>query len=276
MRNPEYFMENKDEIQRLDQKTDIAMLEKQVLWAGLRPGMGVADIGCGPGKTTAHLRRLVGPSGSVTGLDISRDRIQYAEKNYGEDGIFYYHGDVRQPLGDFGDFDFIWVRFLLEFYRSSAQQIITNLMSYLRPKGILCLADLDYNCLTHYGLPKKLNNAIQGVMCSLEANTDFDAFAGRKLYSYLFDLGFTDIQVTMDAHHMIYGDINKNVMFNWKKKLEVAAKNAGYAFPEYPDGFEGFQSDCDNFFFNPRRFTYSPIIICSGKKPDNPLKGFKH
>ena len=53
-----YLMEGDQEALRLDVKTDAATTEKQALWAGLKPGMRVADLGCGAGKTTFHLNRL--------------------------------------------------------------------------------------------------------------------------------------------------------------------------------------------------------------------------
>ena len=50
--DPKYLMEDDQESVRLDRKTDPATVEKQALWAGLKPGMRVADLGCGAGKTT--------------------------------------------------------------------------------------------------------------------------------------------------------------------------------------------------------------------------------
>ena len=38
-----YLMEDDQEAVRLDRKTDGATVEKQALWAGIRPGMRVAD-----------------------------------------------------------------------------------------------------------------------------------------------------------------------------------------------------------------------------------------
>ncbi len=49
----------------------------------------------------------------------------------------------------------------------------------LKPGGILCLIDLDHNCLNHYGIPPKLESAINGVIASLEKKTAFDAYAGK-------------------------------------------------------------------------------------------------
>lgn len=41
-------------------------------------GMRVLDVGCGPGNLTAHIAELVGDTGSVVGVDPSRERIAIA------------------------------------------------------------------------------------------------------------------------------------------------------------------------------------------------------
>src|SRR5262245_64027106 len=51
-----------------------------LLQAGLRPGMRVADLGCGVGMTTALLAKLVGPTGHVVGVDASGEQIAQARE----------------------------------------------------------------------------------------------------------------------------------------------------------------------------------------------------
>ena len=264
---PCYIMEHDDEAIRLDIKTDSPSVTRQALWAGIQPGMRVADIGCGSGKTTSYLHKLIQPSGEIVGVDASASRISHAVEQYGTDGIEFVCRDFYAPLDDLGKFDFVWVRFVLEYHRSKSLDIVKNLTRLLRPGGILCLIDLDYNCLSHFGLSARLENTISGIMSTLEKNHDFDPYMGRKLYSYLYDLGYSDITVDVAMHHLIYGELNEVDAYNWTKKVEIAAKNAGYPFDEYAGGYDEFVEEFKSFFADSRRFTYTPIISCKGFKP---------
>jgi len=262
-----YMMESEEEAVRLDLKTDPEEVEKQALWAGIQPGMRIADLGCGSGKTTFVLNKLVGPSGSTVGIDISQQRIGYAESHYRHAGIEYICQDIRQPLDNLGMFDFVWMRFVLEYYRQDSFDIVKNISRILKPGGILCLIDLDCNCLRHYGHSRRLDKYLKEFMEILENKFDFDPYAGIKLYSYLYDLEFQDIDVDVTAHNVIYGELKEVDNFNFTKKAEMAARNSGCRFQDYENGHEGFFKEFTDFFKDFRRFTYSPLISCRGVKP---------
>jgi SAM-dependent methyltransferase len=263
----EYLMESDEEIARLEKKTDINILHQQAQWAGLRPGMRVADIGCGAGITTRALFQIAQPGGQAVGVDMSPQRVAHAQQTYGAPGLSFERRDVIGNLTDLGEFDFIWVRFFLEYHRSRAFDIVRNLARITKPGGILCLIDLDYNCLNHFGMSDRLSSALQGVMHTLEREADFDPRVGIKLYSFLYDLGFEHVDVTLAAHHLIFGDLGEVDNFNWTKKVEVAGRGSGYAFNEYPGGYEEFAEEFREFFAHPRRFTYTPLIACRGQRP---------
>ena len=76
----DYFMESDEEIVRLEIKTKVEDVRRQAHWAGIKPGMRVADIGCGPGKTSAALLEMVQPGGEVLGIDIAPHRVNYAKE----------------------------------------------------------------------------------------------------------------------------------------------------------------------------------------------------
>ena len=263
-----YLMESEDEALRLDVKTDAKKVKSQALWAGIKIGMRVADLGCGAGKTTFHLNKLVQPEGTTVGVDISAQRIDYARAKYSDNGIEYVVADIREPLEDLGHFDFIWIRFVLEYYLKESLDIVKNIASVLKPGGILCLIDLDCNCLRYFGLPDRLDKAVVGVMDRLGKKLNFDPYVGIKLYSFLYDLGFEDIDVNLAAHNLIFGELRENEKFNFMKKAEMAAKMSGYAFEEYDDAVEGFLEEFQIFFRDPRIFTYTPLIACRGCKPN--------
>ncbi len=267
MRNTHYIMENDEEAIRLELKTDSPSITRQALWAGINPGMRVADIGCGTGKTTSYLHKLIQPNGTIIGIDCSEARIHHAVEHYREDGVEFACKDIYGPLDDLGKFDFVWVRFVLEYHRAKSSDIVRNLAEIVKPGGILCLIDLDYNCLSHFGLSPRLEKSINGIMDTLEKDYDFDPYAGRKLYSYLYDLGYQDIDVAIAQHHLIYGELHEIDAYNWTKKVEVAAQRSGYRFDEYRGGYEEFFEEFKRFFSDPRRFTYTPIISCRGRKP---------
>ena len=261
-----YLMESEDEALRLDVKTDAESVENQALWAGIKPGMRVADLGCGAGKTTFHLNRLVQPNGATAGVDIAEQRIEYAKSHYSDEGIEYVSGDIREPLENLGGFDFIWVRFVLEYYLMESFDIVKNISKMLNPGGILCLIDLDCNCLRYFGLPERLDKAVGGMMKLLEKNFNFDPYVGIKLYSFLYDLSYQDIDVNLSPHNLIFGKFSENQKFNWMKKAEIAAKSSGYPFEEYGGKFEEFIEEFKIFFRDPRVFTYTPLITCRGSK----------
>lgn len=266
MKQAEYLMESQNEALRIETKTQRAVVERHARWAGLLPGMRVADIGCGPGMTTHILHQMVQPDGKAVGVDFSGTRIAHANDRYKEDGLSFHCMDVHDDLSILGTFDMVWVRFLLEYQRSGSFGIVRRLAKLLRPGGILCLIDLDQNCLNHYDIPARLARTLQGLMVHLSRYNDFDPQAGRKLYSYLYDLGFDNIDVHMEPHHLIFGDIRDVDYSNWEAKVVTAGRNSSYPFDEYEGGFEAFYEEFKSFFTNPRRFTYTPVICCRGRK----------
>ncbi len=263
-----YLMESLEEAVRLELKTDPGILRNQATWCGLRPGLRVLDVGCGPGKTSSILHEMILPGGELVGLDFSEERIAYAREHYGQKaGIAFEVRDFTLPLDGLGYFDLIWVRFILEYHRAESSKIVENLTASLKPGGTLCLLDLDHNCLNHYELPVAMESILFEVMDTLERKYNFDPYAGRKLYAYLYDLGYEDIQVELTAHHLIYGEVRDVDAYNWLKKLEVISTKAKDVFEKYPGGSDKFFSDFVTFFDHPRRFTYTPLILCKGLKP---------
>jgi ubiquinone/menaquinone biosynthesis C-methylase UbiE len=82
--------------------------------AGIGPGMNVLDIGCGVGDVSLIAAELVGPSGSVTGIDISEDALSVAAARATSRSLPARF--ERSPIADFARypaFDAVVGRFIL-------------------------------------------------------------------------------------------------------------------------------------------------------------------
>jgi SAM-dependent methyltransferase len=267
MSSPTYFMESEEESLRLDIKTDPGAVEEQARWAGVVPGMRVVDLGCGAGKTTHILNRLAQPGGEVVGIDGSPRRLAYARERFSSSGITYLQRDIRDPLVDLGRIDLVWSRFLLEYFADESFAIAKNAYQVLGPDGTICLIDLDQNCLGHFGASARLERTMRNMVSAMQRQYGFDPFVGRKLYAYLYDLGCVDIEVRMSAHHLIYGELSETDRFNWLSKAEATRHAPGLFADDYPGGYQEFRSELCAYLEHPRRFIYTPLIMCKGKKP---------
>lgn len=75
-------------------------------------GMRVLDVGCGPGNLTAHIAELVGDTGSVVGVDPSRERIAIAveQEQVKKPNLSFYGGRAEDlSLFPSASFDVVFV-----------------------------------------------------------------------------------------------------------------------------------------------------------------------
>src|SRR5580658_6572498 len=83
--------------------------------AGIRPGMRVLDLGCGAGDSAFAAADLVGPGGSVVGLNHSPDalaRARYRAVQRGLAEVQFIEGDMHDPAPG-GPYDAIVERLAL-------------------------------------------------------------------------------------------------------------------------------------------------------------------
>jgi ubiquinone/menaquinone biosynthesis C-methylase UbiE len=64
-----------------------AMVHGSLRRAGLREGMSVLDIGCGPGRLTVPAARAVGPTGIVVAFDLQREMLSHVERRARQEGL---------------------------------------------------------------------------------------------------------------------------------------------------------------------------------------------
>ena len=99
--DPSYVFErSSDEYARLTRQAALfePMTERLFRDAGITPGMRVLDVGSGVGDVALLAARLVGPHGSVVGVDLDGSALQTARARAGTLGLrnlTFIEGDVR-------------------------------------------------------------------------------------------------------------------------------------------------------------------------------------
>jgi SAM-dependent methyltransferase len=111
----------------------------QAAIAALEPQSGerILDIGCGCGHSSVELAALVGPSGSVTGLDVSRPMLDVARARPaapGSGALEFLEADAQ--TADLGGFDAIYSRFGVMFF-NDPRAAFANMRKALKPGGRL-------------------------------------------------------------------------------------------------------------------------------------------
>ena len=87
---PKYILgHEQSEIDRLMVQSAVMrpFTERLFKAAGMSTGMRVLDLGCGPSDVSMLAANLVGPSGSVIGIDRSLEVISIAERRAGQAGL---------------------------------------------------------------------------------------------------------------------------------------------------------------------------------------------
>jgi SAM-dependent methyltransferase len=118
------------------------------LWeyAGIVPGARVADVGCGPGAVLTEIAQIVGPEGTVVGVEPGQPAREAAREELDSQGL--EHVEVREGDGeasglDAGAWDCVVMRHVLTHTGDAAERIVAHLATLLAPGGHLYLVDVD-------------------------------------------------------------------------------------------------------------------------------------
>lgn len=111
--------------------------------AGIGPGMSVVDVGCGPGDVTLLVGDLVGPTGSVTGVDSSPEALARARTRAEAAGL----RNVRYEVGDLaswspeGPVDAVVGRLIL-MHMPDPVAVLARMAGMVRPGGVAAFQDI--------------------------------------------------------------------------------------------------------------------------------------
>ena len=141
-----------------DARDRLGEAEAVIAFAGIKPGMSVADIGAGEGYYTVRLARAVGAKGRVLAQDIvpeTRDRLGVRVEREGLDNVTVRLGLPDDPKLPAASFDRI---FLVHMYHEVSQpyEFVWHLRGGLKEGGLVIAVDADRPVKRHGMPPKQL------------------------------------------------------------------------------------------------------------------------
>jgi ubiquinone/menaquinone biosynthesis C-methylase UbiE len=173
----------------------------------IRPGDHVLDIGCGAGQTTREAARAAS-SGSVLGIDISREILERARRLTAEAGlhnIIYELADAATYRFDPAHFDVAISRFGTMFFADPVVAF-ANFASALRPEGRLVM--MVWQSGERNEWETAIRHALMASNRAVPAARGMDPFSLAEpsiVQAILDKAGFSDIRLSDVREPVYYG-----------------------------------------------------------------------
>ena len=139
-----------DELARLEAQGAAMAAATRMIFAeaGIQAGMRVLDLGCGAGDVSFAAAGLVGPGGSVVGIDrspgaLARARLRAAQRGLSQ--VRFVDGDLQDPAPG-GPFDAIVERLVLMWIPDPAA-LLRQHATTLRPGGLVVPIEVDVSTI---------------------------------------------------------------------------------------------------------------------------------
>jgi SAM-dependent methyltransferase len=129
----------------------------------LRPGEAVLDIGSGPGFLAAEMADEVGPSGRISGIDISKTMVATARERLAKSGLAtpveFQVGDATKLAFPNATFDAVVSTQVYEFV-TDLFVAFAEANRVLRPGGRFLVVDTDWDSIVWHGADPTLTARI--------------------------------------------------------------------------------------------------------------------
>ncbi|OMC43597.1 class I SAM-dependent methyltransferase [Mycobacterium sp. IS-1264] len=167
--------------------------------AGLRPGMRVLDIGSGPGDVSFIAAGLVGPTGSVLGVDAAPEMVELARARAAEKGLttVRFMRSAIDAIALDEPIDAVIGRLILMHLPDPAATL-RYLSSLLRPGGVIAFAEIDITRARSVPDLPLFSQVTSGIVRAFEA-MGLSARFGTTLHNVFAEAGLGAPQLTIGA-----------------------------------------------------------------------------
>ena len=164
----------------------------------LAPGMRVLDVGSGVGDVALLAAEVVGPKGSVVGIDVNAASLQIARQRASAmslANVSFREGDVATVILD-DEYDAIVGRFVLIYLHDKAATL-RRLVERLRPGGIVGFQEPFFDLTGTTEPPVPLFTSACGWCIETFRRAGLDTNTGLKLQRLLLDAGLLDTELDL-------------------------------------------------------------------------------
>ena len=235
-----------------------------LLEAGLKPGMAVADFGCGVGATTAMLAEMVGPTGRVVGVDLSGAQLEQGRAHCRAQGIenaTFVEASAYSTGLPRASFDLAYCRFLL-LHLTDPAAALREMRDVLKPGGILVVE--DGNLLSASSVPPSALRVFADLWDKLAPTRGVNYALADNLFHLVKSAGFGELKITIHQPAFAEGD-EKQLLKMSVEEIGPACIASGLITEEE---LKASIAEMDRATKDPEILALAPrMSLVSGRKP---------
>jgi SAM-dependent methyltransferase len=227
-----------------------------LLRAGVMPGDRCIDVGCGGGNISRHLARLVGPRGTVLGVDLDAEvlglALQDAEKE-GLKNVGFLVADAASIPG--GPYDLAYARFLLS-HVDDPSAVLSAMVGSLAPGAVVIVEDTDFSgtlCYPESRAFRRFGQLVRETVRRRGGNADI----GPALPSLLRAAGIGEVVVNVSQPTAMSGDVKSLMLLTLQRMWESILEEDVASRPE----LEQIAADLHDFCDEPTTLLSVPRVI---------------
>ncbi len=224
---PYVFGTSAEEIARLQNLGELLQPStRRVLQeAGISEGMSVLDVGCGPGSVTLLAAELVGPAGSVLGIDRDPAMLDTARayaRSSGQPIVSFIQADLAELAAEAWlepGFDAIIGRLIL-LHMADPTALARTLARHLRPGGVMVFSEPDLTRMGASFPPIPVLEQLCEWVRDAHRSLGIDFQFGLRLQHVFLDAGLPAPELKCEAF------IGSGPGWGWYDQMLRAARNA--------------------------------------------------